>query len=148
MTQFDLSSHELDNLHSKRWNFSSSTTRVSDKGSNTDLDNLSLPRETVEEAFHRLRVTINTETLRNSKQRSLEEVPNSPLLVDSPLDSPLLGVETVPPVKPHPLQVASLRGAEARHRVRILNVCSMFYNSLDVCVSWSVIPPLTASQWQ
>lgn len=124
----------MENLRSRRWNFSSSTTKVSDLASsrgnsdreeeqsnNGSQDNLlaiktaklSLPgaassgakanssnKETVGEAFSRLRRSITPESLKNFKDNKptnmkvnldLHAIPESPLDLDSPLpfDSPL-----------------------------------------------------------
>ena len=134
LSQFDLSEKELENLRSRRWNFSSSTTKVSDlassrgssdkeeeQNSNGSQNNLlavktaklSIPgavssgakpnssnKETVGEAFSRLRRSITPESLKNFKDNKpinvkmnldLHAIPESPLDLDSPLpfDSPL-----------------------------------------------------------
>ena len=128
-----MSEKELENLRSRRWNFSSSTTKVSDlsssrgnsdreeEQSNGSQNNLlaiktaklsvsgaassgakanSSNKETVGEAFSRLRRSITPESLKNFKENkptnmkvnlNLHAIPESPLVLDSPLpfDSPL-----------------------------------------------------------
>ena len=134
LTQFDLSEKELENLCSRRWNFSSSTTKVSDLSSsrggsdreeeppsNGSQNSLQIKssklsaspaaisssgtkassstRETVGEAFSRLKNSITPESLKNFSNKltnkninlNLHAIPESPLDLDSPLpfDSPL-----------------------------------------------------------
>ena len=127
-----MSEKELENLRSRRWNFSSSTTKVSDlsssrgnsdreeEQSNGSQNNLRLKisklsvsaavpsgakadssnKETVGEAFSRLRRSITPESLKNFSNKptnmkvnklDLHAIPESPLDLDSPLpfDSPL-----------------------------------------------------------
>ena len=133
-----MSKKELENLRSRRWNFSSSTTKVSDLASSRgssdreeeqqsnggSRNNLlaiktaklsvsgaassgvtkasSSNKETVGEAFSRLRRSITPESLKNFKDKKptnihvnvnldLHAIPESPLDLDSPLpfDSPL-----------------------------------------------------------
>lgn len=119
LTQFDLSEKEMDNLLSKRWNFSSSTTKVSSLASSGSKDSvkaneniLEVPgsnkgdsqgKETVGQAYRRLSASINVESLKHFKRpdavMNLGGIPESPLPLDSPfpLDSPLM-FSGIPPI--------------------------------------------------
>ena len=102
----------MDNLLSKRWSFSSSTTKVSSLASSgsggkvqVNESKLEVPgsnvddsqkKETVGQAFRRLSASINVESLKNTKRpdalMDLGSIPESPLPLDSPypLDTPLI----------------------------------------------------------
>ncbi len=130
LTQFDLNVKEMDNLRSKRWNFSTPATKIVDRevpDSEAKTKEGHLPRETVEEAFHRLSVSINVENLKNTKTKTTETAPESPLPLDSPLDSPLVTGTLLSTVEPHPLMITlpsariqEIRGGESfPMRVRV-----------------------------
>ena len=102
MTQFDLSTKELDVLLSKRWNFSTPTTKIARPESTSqgtespkkERNNGLLQKETVEEAFRRLSENFSPEALMKSKRPSIPRgVPESPLPLDSPIDCRVLIVK-------------------------------------------------------
>lgn len=121
LTQFDLSDDEIEKLSSRRWNFSSSTTQVSDISQGEDdvlADESEKPgHRTVGDVYRRLSTDIATGSIKQLLLRTdssdcgfpLQEL-ESPLPLDSPVGTPDISISILaPPADDESLESKSTR---------------------------------------
>ena len=109
LTQFDLSDEEISTLHSRRWNFSSSTTKISDLtpeiSENNSIVPQDAPMQTIKDLYHHLSSTFSVGNVKKLQKIDSDTDSSSfiesPLPLESPLfvNSPDIVIHTTAPVQ-------------------------------------------------